>query len=85
MKFATLALMATAAIGLAGCETPSQKYGLAPLDPVVAYPNMNAIPPVERRTPNMRPLEVAEAEERLEIAAERAASIRPAQVAPITR
>lgn len=85
MRFGRLALIAVAAVVLAGCETPSQKYGLAPPDAVAPYPNMNAIAPVQRTTPNMRPLEIVDAEERLERDAERAASIRPARVAPITR
>jgi uncharacterized lipoprotein YajG len=83
MGIGRLVLLAAAAVALAGCETPSQKYGLAPPDPAIGYPQLNRIPSVELRTENMRPLEVAAAEERLDRDARRAASIRAAQVAPM--
>ena len=83
MKLGKLAILATIATGLAACETPSEKYGLAPPDPAVPYPQLNRIPSISRATPNLRPLEVAEAEERLDRDARRAAAIRPAEVAPL--
>lgn len=83
MRHGIWAIAVAAAVLLAGCQTPSQKYNLAPPDPNAAYPNITAVPSVSRETPNMRPLEVLEAEERLDRDARRAAAIGPAQVAPL--
>lgn len=85
MKYGTWAIGAIAAVLLAGCETPSQKYGLPPPDPNAPYPNITAVPSVSRETSNMRPIEVLEAEERLDRDARRAAAIPPARVAPLRR
>ena len=52
------------AMGLAGCKTPSEKYGLSPIDKTQAYPS--TAPRAQRATRLLTPEEQAATTARLE-------------------
>ncbi len=66
------------ALLLAGCKTPSEKYGLAPPDSSEAYPQFVAPQPHERPLPS--PEEQAKAIANLERSAQRQGQISGAQL-----